>query len=226
MEVTVTKLTGVELLQRANSFTSGKESHMDLAKAYRYGHSPIRTQLFWVELHQIPLFLAGHLVRHNVGVVMFQRSMRTDRNQAKAPFTDVCKELASRMDYALELITNRKRQEGLNQLDGLANAIADLPTEYDRMQPTDLAFICNAECLMSMAHKRLCGMASAETRKVMQAIVGEVNQCDPDLAKHLVPQCVYRGGICPEPKGCGYITSRLGSSLLLCYKSLYSNGGQ
>jgi len=26
---------------------------------------------------------------------------------------------------------------------------------------------------------------------------------DPDLADHLVPQCWYRGGICPEAKCCG-----------------------
>jgi hypothetical protein len=26
---------------------------------------------------------------------------------------------------------------------------------------------------------------------------------DPDLAYNMVPNCVWRGGICPEPKPCG-----------------------
>lgn len=46
MEVKVKKLTDVALLRKANSFTTGKGSVMTLEKAYKLGHSPIRTQLF------------------------------------------------------------------------------------------------------------------------------------------------------------------------------------
>lgn len=92
MKVEITKLTDVKLLQRANSFTTGRDSHMTLAQAYRAGHSPIRTQLFWVECTDIPLFVASQLVRSHVGAQFFQRSKRTDRGGED--FNDVCRNLA------------------------------------------------------------------------------------------------------------------------------------
>ena len=55
IEVKAKKLTDVELLRRANSFTTRKESEMTLKKAYKLGHSPIRTQMFWVEIVQLVL---------------------------------------------------------------------------------------------------------------------------------------------------------------------------
>ena len=126
MKINIQKLTNLDLLRRANEFTTDHESRMSLATAYRLGHSPIRTQLFWVELREIPLFVASQLVRQHVGVQFFQKSHRPDRNPDA-------------------------KDEG-------------------RMTPTDLVFICNAEALINMAHKRLCGKASAETREVVRAI--------------------------------------------------------
>lgn len=177
MQVVVEKLTGVQLLQRANRFTTGRDSHMGLATAYRYGHSPIRTQLFWIECTDIPLFVASQLVRSHVGVQFFQKSHRPDRNKDA-------------------------KDEG-------------------RMTPTDLAFIINAEALINMAHKRLCNKASAETRTLMAMIAHEAVREDPDLAGHLVPQCIWRGGICPEPKTCGYIHSDTGIMELNAYQNMY-----
>lgn len=177
MKINIQKLTNADLLHRANEFTTGHESRMSLATAYRLGHSPIRTQLFWVELREIPLFVASQLVRQHVGVQFFQKSHRPDRNP-------------------------NAKDEG-------------------RMTPTDLAFICNAEALINMAHKRLCGKASAETREVVKAICELIEERDPDLYQHLVPQCVYRGGICPEPKGCGYNKTGLFNKILTEYKKLF-----
>jgi hypothetical protein len=54
-----------------------------------------------------------------------------------------------------------------------------------------------------MANKRLCYKASPETRDVMIMIKNEIDRVDPDLSYYMVPQCVYRGGICPEPRPCG-----------------------
>ena len=79
-------------------------------------------------------------------------------------------------------------------------------------------FIINAEALMNMAHKRLCSKASLETRKLMGMIKHEIEVVDPALARHLVPMCVYRGGICSEPNSCGYTDQGKGYEELMEFK--------
>ncbi|MGN1172616.1 MAG: FAD-dependent thymidylate synthase [Muribaculaceae bacterium] len=205
MKINVIKLTDVELLRKANSFTTGKDSKMTLDTAYRYGHSPIRTQLFWVELTDIPLFVASQLVRSHVGVQFFQRSKRIDRGGES--FAIECHDFGQRLDLLAEDCNpglNDEEAERITEvLNDLEKEIKTFPNRFDRYAPTDLAFIINAEALINMAHKRLCTKASAETREVMICIREKVAGIDPALAGYLVPQCVYRGGICPEPKGCG-----------------------
>lgn len=213
MNVTVTKLTNVDLLRKANSFTTGHESHMTLAKAYAYQHSPIRTQLFWIECREIPLFVASQLVRSHVGVQFFQRSKRTDRGGCD--FRKECEDLANELAYAFDTDCGDVKEE-------LCGKVNDLPNHFDRYAPTDLAFIANAEALINMAHKRLCAKASPETREIFGQICELVEEQDPDLYKHLVPQCVYRGGICPEPKGCGYNKTGLFNKILTEYRKLFT----
>lgn len=218
MNIKVTKLTDVELLRRANSFTTGRDSHMTLAKAYRAGHSPIRTQLFWVECTDIPLFVASQLVRSHVGVQFFQRSKRTDRGGED--FREACHCISQELLCSGAVTDFKERQI---QIEERAKWVDDLPKRFDRYAPTDLAFIINAEALINMAHKRLCAKASKETRDLMTKIALEVSIADPELAEHLVPQCVYRGGICPEAKCCGYIRSEQGRAQLETYKELFTN---
>ena len=212
MNIKVTKLTDVELLRRANSFTTGRDSHMTLAKAYRAGHSPMRTQLFWVECTDIPLFVASQLVRSHVGVQFFQRSKRIDRGGED--FRNVCYNLSQDFNDAFCMGDEE-------DLDKCIETAKTLPHHFDRYAPTDLAFIANAEALINMAHKRLCAKASPETREIFGQICELVEEQDPDLYKHLVPQCVYRGGICPEPKGCGYNKTGLFNKILTEYKKLF-----
>lgn len=214
MNIKVIKLTGIDLLHKANEFTTGHESRMSLATAYRLGHSPIRTQLFWVELREIPLFVASQLVRSHVGVQFFQRSKRTDRGGED--FRNVCYNLSQDFNDAFCM----GDEEDLYKCIETAKT---LPQRFDRRAPTGMAFIINAEALINMAHKRLCGKASAETREVIRAICDLVEEHDPDLYRHLVPQCVYRGGICPEAKCCGYIRSEQGRAQLETYKELLTN---
>lgn len=214
MNIKVTKLTDVELLRRANSFTTGRDSHMTLAKAYRAGHSPIRTQLFWVECTDIPLFVASQLVRSHVGVQFFQRSKRTDRGGCD--FRKECEDLANGLANAFDMDCGDVTED-------LCGKVNDLPNHFDRYAPTDLAFIANAEALINMAHKRLCAKASPETREIFGQICELVEDQDPDLYRHLVPQCVYRGGVCPEAKCCGYIRSEQGRAQLETYKKLFTN---
>lgn len=218
MKVEVTKLTDVKLLQRANSFTTGRDSKMTLAQAYRAGHSTIRTQLFWVECTEIPLFVASQLVRSHVGVQFFQRSKRTDRGGRD--FSAVIDNIVERMSMLDYTIENIDADTALCQLHEVKSVINDLPMQFDRYAPTDIAFIINAEALINMAHKRLCAKASSETRDVMTQIALGVAIADPALAEHLVPQCVYRGGICSEPKSCGWIFSGVGSTVLEEYVTM------
>lgn len=213
--ISVTKLTDIDLLRKANSFTTGRSSNMTLADAYRYGHSPIRSQLFWVELRNIPLFVASQLVRSHVGVQFFQRSKRTDRGGED--FFHVCDDLAEDVMSIQEVDVCASNKKGQFQ-EMIRDEILTLPQRFDRRQPTDLAFIANAEALINMAHKRLCRMASIETRGVFERIKEEVKAVDPDLHRHLVPMCVFRNGLCPEPKGCGFITTQRGKEALASYR--------
>lgn len=210
MNLLVRKLTDVSLLQRANSFTTNKDSHMSLAKAYRYGHSPIRTQQFWIELEDIPLFVASQFVRSHVGVQFFQLSKRTDRGGKNF------KEEISNINYRINeiatqdvshIMTESEYDDVINGLNGVNEWIAELPENYDRYAPTNLAFICNAEMLINTSHKRLCNNASKETIDIFKKICNAIQVEDSDLYPHLVPQCVYRG-VCPEPKCCGFIHTK------------------
>lgn len=61
----------------------------------------------------------------------------------------------------------------------------------------------NAEQLMFMARRRLCGMADKTTRYVMALICAEVEKSNPEFAGHLKPMCEYLHE-CPEFTSCGY----------------------
>lgn len=211
MEIKVEKLTDLSLLQKANSFTTGRDSKMDLAKAYKLGHSPIRTQLFWIEMRDIPLFVASHLVRSHVGIQCFQLSMRPDRGGED--FRDVC-----------NTIVNEIQLNGCGSCHGnreILDAIESLPERFDRYTPTDLACIINAEAIINMSHKRLCAKASAETREIWEKIVEEIRKCDQDLANYCVKPCVHCG-FCREAKPCGFTKTDIYQILREDYLKLFS----
>lgn len=80
MEIKVKKLTDESLMRRACEMTMhGYTSKTTLDKIYDCEHSPCRTQVFWVELLDIPTFVSVHLVRHKIGVEHFVMSNRDDR---------------------------------------------------------------------------------------------------------------------------------------------------
>lgn len=84
----------------------------------------------------------------------------------------------------------------------------DRQSKYDRTTAPQGEIVShimsvNAQELVQMAHKRLCGQASPETRQVMQAIVEEVLKTNPEFCSVLVPLCVYRNGKCTEFMPCG-----------------------
>jgi len=80
MTIAVQKLTDESLMRKACAVTNGKtSSKVTLEQIYKCEHSPIRTQLFWIEMYGIPSFVSVHFVRHKVGVEHFVKSLRDDR---------------------------------------------------------------------------------------------------------------------------------------------------
>lgn len=84
----------------------------------------------------------------------------------------------------------------------------DRQDKYDRNNapqnaPVKMILDMNAEELITIMHKRLCTQASAETRQVAMAMRDAVLEKCPEFFDVLVPNCVYRNGLCAEYKPCG-----------------------
>lgn len=213
MNIEVKKLTGVELLRKANSFTTGHESKMSLKSAYRAGHTTIRTQIFLVECYGVPQYVAYHLRTHFSLHMMapeeygWMKSKRTDKGGKD--FRSICEDIAERVEtvHVDELISQYNDEIGHDVAlrEDIGREIRELPSQFDRYAPTDFCFLISAEGLMTLARTRLCYKAvSKETREVVTAICELIEECDPDLYPHLVPPCVAKS-VCSESSCCGYI---------------------
>lgn len=82
----------------------------------------------------------------------------------------------------------------------------DRQSEYDRNCAPQNAPVCmiwdmNAEELMTIANKRLCRLASEETREVVEKMCEIVMDKFPEFVGLLVPNCHY--GKCHEMYPCG-----------------------
>lgn len=223
-KVSVVKYTDIEALHRANSFTTGHESKMPLHTAYKLKHSPIRTQRFYIYLEDIPLFAASQLVRSHVGVQMYQRTKRPDRGGAD--FRQVCNFIAGDVflandRYFASIEEFGKADEGaenvIRNLESVGLQIKDLPDEFDRYAPTSLMIDCNAEYILTTSEKRLCSVASKETREIWEQVIHELSKVDPDLASFCVKPCISHGGICRE-RCCGFNKTDLFKKQLETYK--------
>lgn len=79
----------------------------------------------------------------------------------------------------------------------------DRQGEYDRTTapqnaPVDMMWSVNGEELIVIANKRLCNLASKETRQLVRMICNEVIKVCPEFEDELVPMCVRNGGVCHE----------------------------
>lgn len=84
----------------------------------------------------------------------------------------------------------------------------DRQADYDRTkapqeQPVCMIWDMNAEELMNIANKRLCTMASKETRELVQKMCDLVIAKMQEFKSVLVPMCEYHGGVCHEMFPCG-----------------------
>ena len=79
---------------------------------------------------------------------------------------------------------------------------------YDRNSarqdaPVSMIWDMNAEELITIMQKRLCGKAASETREVATKMRTEVERNCPEFAGFLTPPCWWQGGVCMEMKPCG-----------------------
>ena len=89
----------------------------------------------------------------------------------------------------------------------------DRQREYDRNSapqdaPVDMMWSMDAEELITIANKRLCNLASKETRDVIKTICKKVIALCPEFEKELVPMCVRNGGVCHEIFPCGRMRNK------------------
>lgn len=61
----------------------------------------------------------------------------------------------------------------------------------------------NTQHLIDTARKRLCMLASRETRKYMEDLKTAIHVTEPEISEVLVPNCIYRCG-CPENGECRF----------------------
>lgn len=207
MKVTVEKITDERIMREACEMTFLGKSKMTMKRMAACEHSPLRTQLYWIRLYDIPLFCSTQLLRHHVGSQPFQLTCREDRKGGNVNFK-------VRIQRIIDAIDDGGRGKAIDELTWLAD-------NADRYTKVNLGLCINAQALINMAKERLCSDASTETRGIFKAIKSEVEKVDPDLAQFLVPRCIYRGGICNSLKPCGFNTSEFFPKQLKEYKKLF-----
>ncbi len=203
MKVTVRKYTDEALMRRACEMTFNGKSHQSLLSIYKSEHSPARTQLFWIEFVDVPLFVATHFIRHHVGVVPFELTRRDDRSN-DVTFDVAINSVNSQLSDLLNHILKGEKDIAQCLITVIQNELDEWKVKYDRMVPVKLGLCINAQSLIDMSKLRLCNMAHILTIKAMKCVKAEIAKVDESLAKMMVRKCVYRGGICGEPRPCKY----------------------
>lgn len=205
--VSVRKLTDEALMREACEMTFLGESHQSLLSIYKSEHSPVRTQLFWIKLKNIPLYISTHLIRHHVGSIPFQLTCRSDRDGGNpglpAKIDAIKLQLTELLSHFHKGGVYTAVQHG--EWERICEELDWLKDNSDRETPVNLGICVNAQSLIDIAKLRLCtGCAAKGTVVVFQAIKNEISKVDPDLASMMVRKCVYRNGLCGEPRCCGF----------------------
>lgn len=217
--ISVTKLTPESLMRRACEMTFLGTSQQSLASMYKSEHSPSRTQMFWVELKSIPLFVSTHLLRHHVGLIPYQLTCRDDRKGGNVAFPEKIESVQSRVSDLTTMLDRGVDSVEFEKLyESIQDDLEDLKTTADRLTPVNLGFLVNAQSLIDMSKVRLCLLAHKSTVAIFKQLKQEIAAVDPDLADMMVVKCVYRNGLCGEPRCCGYNESKGFQKELTAYK--------
>jgi len=102
--------------------------------------------------------------------------------------------------------TQRQDRTGINR--------NELPQGSD----VEHEFIANAQAFINISRKRLCNLASIETREAWTAVLEAIKEDEPEIFKVCVPDCIYRGW-CYEYKSCGYYKTEQFAKRLNEYRS-------
>lgn len=159
-------------------------------------HSPIRLLEYDFTIEDIRQWVTTHLVRHHEGCEKFVHTQREDINEK------------------VEIIT-RNIIKILSDIDKLNDNWSNRDYLFQG-QCNDMDMTCNAQAFINISRKRLCrGCASKETREAWQLVIDFLRDVDPILASVCVPECIYRGGFCPERRRCcGFYKTKEGQRML------------
>lgn len=72
----------------------------------------------------------------------------------------------------------------------------------NRLTPVNHAMLINAQAVIAVSRKRLCFKSAKKTVAVWLKVKKAFRKAEPELEPFLVPECVYRNGLCPEFKEC------------------------
>lgn len=222
LQVSVKKLTDEELMREACESTFLGKSKATLLDLYKAEHSPVRTQMFWVTLKNVKLFISTHLLRHHVGSVPFQLTCRDDRKGGNPGVVNKCNELVGNLQNVSSMLDNQEINGVKSIVVSSIEQLEWMKDNTDRNTPVNLSLLVNAQSLIDMAKLRLCVQAHAETRTVFNEIKKEIAKVDPSLAAMMVRKCVYRGGLCGEMRCCGFNNTQAFQIELANYCSNYS----
>ena len=76
----------------------------------------------------------------------------------------------------------------------------------------------NPQSIIDISRKRLCNLASIETREAWEDVLQEIGAEQPELVKVCVPDCIYRGH-CYEYKSCGFHKTKTYKRMLAEYRN-------
>lgn len=109
-------------------------------------HSPIRTGKLIINVYEIPSFVIGHFVRHNIGFTPFVASLRDDRaDYDKVPDRNTLNNM--RFDGNFQSFINISRKRYCNNASKETIAVWKLIMEEVKKYEPELYSVCVRECL-------------------------------------------------------------------------------
>lgn len=170
-------------------------------------HSPIKLVQLWIDIDNLRQWVGVHLIRHQY-MLPFISSQRSDRSDNP--------------DAVAEEVLSMIKDDIVNDPDFDRSQWRDYRTQGST---NDHTFVVNAQTLINISRKRLCGCASKETREVWTMVREAIRTEHPEIAEAMVPNCIYRG-FCPENTCCGYVLGPKFQRDLEHYRSLIKPADQ
>ena len=114
-----------------------------------------------------------------------------------------------RHKFGIEHFVSTQRSDRTGQ--DRAGARQDAPVMHE--------CFADAQAVLSISRRRLCGQASPETRAAWRQVVDAIAEKEPEVAACCVPECVYRG-FCPEFRPCGFCETPAFAEMLAKYREV------